>query len=43
MRYFSSKINISKGELADAEKLADLLNKAREYYKTHFEDLKTDE
>lgn len=43
MRYFSSKINISKGELADAEKLADLLKKAREYYKTHFEDLKTDE
>ena len=43
MRYFSSKININKSELADSEKLADLLGKAREYYKTHFEELKTDE
>jgi len=43
MRYFSSKININKSELADSEKLADLLSKAREYYKTHFEELETDE
>lgn len=43
MRYFSSKINIDKSELADVDKLSDLLNKAREYYKTHFENLKTDD
>jgi len=43
MRYFSSKININKSELADVEKLADLMNKAREYYKKHFEDVNVDE
>ena len=43
MRYFSSKINLSKSELADSEKLANLLDKAREYYKAHFEDIDMDE
>lgn len=42
-RYFSSKINIEKSELADSEKLADVLKKTRKYYKEHFEDIETEE
>lgn len=38
-RYFSSKINISKNELADADKIKDILEKARKYYTDHFENL----
>lgn len=41
-RYFSSKINIGKGELADSEKLADILQKARKFYEEHYEKLETE-
>lgn len=42
-RYFSSKVTISKTDLADYEKLAIILKKIRNYYKENFEDLVLDE
>lgn len=42
-RYFSSKVTISKSDLADSEKLATILKKIRTYYKENFEDLTIDE
>jgi hypothetical protein len=41
-RYFSSKINISKAELADSDKVVDILVKAREYYQKYYENLELD-
>lgn len=42
-RYFSSKINISKSELADSDKVEELLIKAREYYKKHYEEIEKED
>lgn len=42
-RYFSSKININKTDLADSDKLTIILKKIRNYYKENFEDLNLDE
>lgn len=42
-RYFSSKVTISKSDLADSERLETILKKIRKYYKEHFEDIVIDE
>ncbi|MEI6425974.1 MAG: TIM barrel protein [Candidatus Absconditabacteria bacterium] len=38
-RYFSTKINIKKADLADSEKIASILKKARKYYTEYFEEI----
>jgi len=35
-RYFSLKIDISKADLADADKVAIMIKKARTYYKDYY-------
>jgi hypothetical protein len=42
-RYLSTKINIKKGDLADAEKISTILKKARRYFAENFEGAKLDE
>jgi hypothetical protein len=38
-RYFSTKINIAKNDLADSDKLAAILKKARKFYEENYEEV----
>ena len=42
-KYLSTKINIKKTDLADSEKLASILKKARKYYTEFFEEVEIEE
>jgi hypothetical protein len=41
-RYFSTKININKSDLADSDKVMLMLKKIRNYYKENFEEVDVD-